>query len=134
MANVKILKATNGTMLGIQTELSAKDILTAKALNPALLTVVDKDSKAPKFKVSIECEGSASKYGVEFEVENPDDKLSLFVPSYEHVEEATKATAYSIKTNLAIVETQVQAALAEINAIEIEVEDFSVATATEEQE
>lgn len=131
MAKVKILMATNVSMLVVQSELSQKEILIAQELNPALLTIVEKNENktVTKFRVSVEgkYQGDASKYGVSFEAKgSAKAKLSLMVPISEGtLKPVLKATAASIQTNLGLIEKQVKEALEKVNGVEIETEDFS---------
>lgn len=130
MAKVKILMATNVSMLVVQSELSQKEILIAQELNPALLAIVEKDENktVTKFRVSVEkCKGDASKYGVSFEAKgSANAKLSLMVPINEGVlKPVLKAAASSIQTNLGIIEKQVKEALKKVDEVEITTEDFS---------
>lgn len=138
MAKVKILMATNVSMLVVQSELSQKEILIAQELNPELLTVVEKDENRTltRFRISVgKNKGEASKYGVFFESKgSAKAKLSLMVPIDESVlKPVMKATAANIQTNLEVIENQIKEALEKVNKVEIETEDFSSEEAATEE-
>lgn len=127
MASLKILKTASQTLVAFSTELTMKDIKTAKIANPQALLVKEETKKVFEFDTT-DPQGYTvlSLEGVIIpEAEKTDEKLSYVFDVSESDAETVKYVCAVILQHMKTIEKQVSVAVKKVRSVEIQIEEVT---------
>ena len=127
MAQLRILKASCQTLVAFSTELTMKDIKTAKIANPQALIVKEETKKVFEFDTTkphgytcLSLEGVIIP-----EVEKTDEKLSYVFDVSKSDTETMKYVCAVVLQHMKTIEKQVAAAVKKVRSVEIPMEEVT---------